>query len=279
METSKTGGESSQPETSRIVANVEPQSPKQVTSVARLASSALEQPADTISAEPPTPTASLGPTVASDTVASNPRSLPERHWDQAYDELKTKESTLVCEYEKILSPGLKEGDSSSVRSGLGENAIEQTNLATRRSQMGQLVQAGLKKTETEAKAKPRIGNAVQVVLSAKDSIDWAVQTVPQAALAWAGVCFALQILLNPVQETKASREGIIYVISRMERYWNLSSLLLKENSRWEILSRTAMSIREASRRPLQNAPLIPDEERLFVLPGPGPCYFARYSQA
>ena len=83
--------------------------------------------------------------------------------------------------------------------------------------------------ETEVKVKQGIGNAMQVVLLAKDIITSAIQTVPQAALAWTGVSFALQILLNPAQETKANREGIVYIISRMDWYWKLSSLLLKEN--------------------------------------------------
>ena len=194
--TSMTGGESSQPETSRILADVEPQSPKQVTSIAQPASS-VQQPATTVSAEPPTPTASPAPTATSDTVASNPPSLPERLWDRAYDELKAKESKLVAAYEKILSRELKEGDSSSVTSGLCENAIEQTNLTTRRSQMEELVQAGLKKTEGEDKVKQVIGRAMQGVLSVKDIIGSALQPVPQAAIAWAGVCFALQVSFLP----------------------------------------------------------------------------------
>lgn len=37
------------------------------------------------------------------------------------------------------------------------------------------------------------------------------------------------MLANPVKQTSANREGIAYVISRMEWYWRLSSLLLDEN--------------------------------------------------
>jgi hypothetical protein len=134
-------------------------------------------------------------------------------------------------YEKLLSQELNKNAPDSVASESQDNAIEQTKPTIRRSQMSQLIQAGLKKTEREAKAKQIIGNAMQVVLSAKDIVGSAIQAVPQAALAWAGVCFALQILLNPTDESKANREGIIYVISMMDWYWNLSSLLFKENIR------------------------------------------------
>src|SRR5437667_12410852 len=37
------------------------------------------------------------------------------------------------------------------------------------------------------------------------------------------------MLANPVMETSANREGIAHVVSRMEWYWELSSLLLWEN--------------------------------------------------
>ncbi|KAJ2893164.1 hypothetical protein MKZ38_008980 [Zalerion maritima] len=74
--------------------------------------------------------------------------------------------------------------------------------------MDLLVKAGLKKTEKEAAAKP---------------------AAPQAAVAWASICFALQIFENPVHETLGNRDGITYIISRINWYWNLSSLLFEEN--------------------------------------------------
>ena len=70
---------------------------------------------------------------------------------------------------------------------------------------------------------------MHVVVLAKDIVSTAIQAIPQAALAWTGICFALQILLNPTDESKANREGIVYVTSRMDWYWNLSKLLFKEN--------------------------------------------------
>ena len=213
-----TSGDVSQSaQVSRLLPSVEPQSREQAASSIAQSASSIQQPT-TAASEVPSPTASPAPT------ASTPPIPPERLWDLAYDSLKDDEPKLVKAYEKVLSHELEENASSSVAS-----AIEQTNPAIRRSQMSQLVQAGLKKTEKETKVKQDIGNALQVVLSAKDIIGSAIQTVPQAALAWTGVCFALQILVNPTQETKANSEGIIYIISRMNWYWNLSSLLLKEN--------------------------------------------------
>jgi hypothetical protein len=102
---------------------------------------------------------------------------------------------LVKEYEKILSCELNENSTASQTSDDQPNVIEQKNLEMRRSQMIQLVQKGLKKTEKEAKVKQGIGNAMQVVLGANDIITFAVRACPQAALAWTGVTLALQVSL------------------------------------------------------------------------------------
>ncbi|KAF7502487.1 hypothetical protein GJ744_005664 [Endocarpon pusillum] len=96
--------------------------------------------------------------------------------------------------------------------------------------MEQLAQAGLKKTEGEGKAKQAVGEVLQGVLAVKDFVSLVTQIMPQAALAWTGVCFAVQIFVNPIIESKANRDGIRHVITRMKWYCQLSSLLLKENS-------------------------------------------------
>jgi hypothetical protein len=38
-----------------------------------------------------------------------------------------------------------------------------------------------------------------------------------------------KILMNPLNQASSNRQGIAYVVSRMEWYWNLSNLLLEEN--------------------------------------------------
>lgn len=35
--------------------------------------------------------------------------------------------------------------------------------------------------------------------------------------------------MNPLTQASSNRQGIAYVVSRMDWYWNLSSLLLDEN--------------------------------------------------
>jgi hypothetical protein len=136
------------------------------------------------------PTASTHPTSSDSQAKPDGRDiLPERLWDRAYDDLKADQPSLVKAYERILSRELEENASG----GTSHTSIITQDWATRQIQMGQLVQAGLKKTEREARIKKGIGDTMQVVLSVRGIIDSAIQAVPQAALAWTGVCLALQV--------------------------------------------------------------------------------------
>jgi len=59
--------------------------------------------------------------------------------------------------------------------------------------MRQLVNQGLAKTEQEARLKKDAGHVVDVVLAANNTISTALKECPEAALAWTGVTFALQV--------------------------------------------------------------------------------------
>ncbi|GAW26224.1 putative NWD1 protein [Rosellinia necatrix] len=174
----------------------------------------------------PAPTTSKLQPAPSDSTASG---LQGRLWNEAYDDLKKEEPKLVDAYEILLSRELRESDSNLTDETSQKNEIEQTNSKTRRSQMVRLVRAGLEKTEKEATVKNNIQGITDIVSPIKGLVSAAVNSVPEAAIAWTGACFALQILANPINETVANRDGITYVISRMEWYWNLSSLLLEDN--------------------------------------------------
>lgn len=121
-------------------------------------------------------------------------SLPVQLWDRAYNELKKEEAKLVDAYEKILSRQLQY-DPNSTEPESQPNIIAQNN-SDRRRQMTQLVNAGLAKTEREAKVKEGCSEVVDVILSVKNIISTAIQAVPQAALAWTGICIALEVRLS-----------------------------------------------------------------------------------
>jgi len=128
--------------------------------------------------------------------ASPTGSLPEQLWDKAYDELKKDHGELLLGYETILSQELNGVDWNIIsESQLVKAMIEEKNPVERKSQMTRLDRAGLEKTEREANVKKRAGEAIQVAVSTKDMIDSVINKVPQAALAWTGVCLALQVSL------------------------------------------------------------------------------------
>ncbi|KAK3307753.1 uncharacterized protein B0T15DRAFT_549545 [Chaetomium strumarium] len=160
-----------------------------------------------ITSETPSQPASRGP-------ETSPRSLQERLWDEAYDGLKTNESKTVEAYEKILTRELKTRDPTSMNLATQRNEIEQTQKG-RRGQMAQIVRAGLERTAKEAAVKEGIQDGMQAVYAVKQIVDTAVQASPEAAVAWVGICFAL--------------EGLTYVVSRMDWYWNLAVFHLDEN--------------------------------------------------
>ncbi|KAL9099696.1 MAG: hypothetical protein Q9163_004840 [Psora crenata] len=150
---------------------------------------------------------------------------PSQLWDQAYDDLKRDECELVELYETIIS---RELDSSKGAEG---NFIEQRDRMKKRSQMDRLLKTSLDKAAELAKVgrvEKNIGDAINIVLSVKDAVGGALQAVPIAAVAWAGVCVALQLFLNPITESATNQDGIIKVIRNMKWYSSLSKLLLGE---------------------------------------------------
>ncbi|KAH8819814.1 hypothetical protein F5884DRAFT_865459 [Xylogone sp. PMI_703] len=179
---------------------------------------------------PPLPTTSQTTISSQVGASSSPLNISERLWNKAYDDIKQEESKLVDAYERLLSQELKTSDSDLEQLQRDENSIEQIDKVKRWSQMEQLVQTSLKKTERESEMKRTAGIFLQGFLSLKAGVGTALGAIPQAALPWAGVCFVMQMFFNPVAETKANRDGIIYVISRMDWYCQLSIILLKENT-------------------------------------------------
>jgi hypothetical protein len=127
-----------------------------------------------------------------------PTSLPERLWNQAYDQAKAGNSSTVTVYEKILSARLREQDASvSGPPGTAGLESQQNEIAQaadeRRGQMQRLVQHGLRRTERDAEMKQGMEDGIQAAMALKEVVDKAVQASPEAAIAWVGVCFALEV--------------------------------------------------------------------------------------
>jgi hypothetical protein len=112
--------------------------------------------------------------------------LSQRLWNDAYDELEKDEGELVRAYVKILAEVLKGEKATDISAKLEDRA-------ERQEYMQKLVIEGQVKVAMASKIMKGIGDVAQFILSAKKVIDAAVQTNPQAALPWAGVCVGLQV--------------------------------------------------------------------------------------
>lgn len=138
------------------------------------------------------------PARAAPDAATSPPVLPARLWNQAYDQAKISGSSTVDTYEKILSARLSEQDADasnlyySADLALQQNEIAQ-DTGKRRMQMQQLVQNGLRRTEKDAKVKQGMEDGIQAAMAVKEVVDKAIQASPEAAVAWVGVCFALEV--------------------------------------------------------------------------------------
>jgi N-terminal domain of NWD NACHT-NTPase len=98
-------------------------------------------------------------------------------WDRAYLKIGKTDPKLVEAYEDILS------------------RVGKDHLITgsKWEQMGNLVHSGLQEAESLKRARKLVGTAGMILTRVKSMGDAAVQANPIAALAWAGVCFVLEV--------------------------------------------------------------------------------------
>ncbi|KAH6962498.1 hypothetical protein BKA56DRAFT_661859 [Ilyonectria sp. MPI-CAGE-AT-0026] len=146
-------------------------------------------------------------------------------FDQAYNEVKEDETGIVEAYEKILSGQLSSGMAATDVEGDPDNIIGKT-VAMRKDQMKRLVDEGRVRTDKVAAVKENINKLIEPFNHLRSVISWAVKSEPAASAAWVGITTLLDVLVSPLSEPGANREGIKYILERAEWYWNLSALVL-----------------------------------------------------
>ncbi|KAL7934415.1 hypothetical protein V8C35DRAFT_280150 [Trichoderma chlorosporum] len=168
-------------------------------------------------------------------------------WDRAYDSLKETDGQQVEEYEKLLSRELQAvgsrkqdkpidyPDNSDESLARTENQINSTSPQVRLAQLQAITSSGLEQLN-EKKARyyifgrkfilrDQMAQATQFIQNIKKIIDRAVKVSPQASLAWAGISVILPILMNPIVAEEVSRDGCLYITSRIQFYLKLESLI------------------------------------------------------
>ncbi|KAL6796604.1 hypothetical protein J3E68DRAFT_401359 [Trichoderma sp. SZMC 28012] len=166
-------------------------------------------------------------------------------WNRAYDDLKKADGPLVEEYEKLLSMELQPNTAIPIDRGddhlhvpltTTANRINGTNPDERLEQLKTITDRGLQQL-IDGRTKysifghdfiPRnqLAHATRFIQKSRNAIDQAVKISPYTCLAWAGFCVILPIFTNPSVAEEASRDGYLYVTSRMQFYVKLESLLL-----------------------------------------------------
>ncbi|PCD34690.1 hypothetical protein AU210_007287 [Fusarium oxysporum f. sp. radicis-cucumerinum] len=188
----------------------------------------LSQPGSISVSQSPPPSAPL-PTINQATSPSSihesdspPLSVPERLWTKAYDSIKEKEPNRVKAYEEIIENIKNEWGN------IPENEMEDLeHCKTDKSrQMWMVVYMGLERSKKMAHYKEIVSNNIGIIGNLKGVIDQAVKASPEAGVAWAGISVGLEIFANPMKEPGLNRQGITYVLSRMEWYWNLANIIL-----------------------------------------------------
>ncbi|KAG6146377.1 hypothetical protein E4U28_000668 [Claviceps purpurea] len=174
-------------------------------------------------------------------------SKSQRLWNEAYDGLEDSGATagIVISYAETLTMAITGDDeqkSETLIHAITGNDERKPDTNTpilptdlkdpikRQAHMRYLVMKGRDKFASDSKMAQAVGDVASFVLQARGVIDVAIRNVPQAALPWAGVCVALQILTNPAKVSRANLAGITHVVSRMDWYCSLVDHLLDERS-------------------------------------------------
>ncbi|KAK7423531.1 hypothetical protein QQX98_000989 [Neonectria punicea] len=168
--------------------------------------------------------------------------LQEKLWNDAYDGLKELDPKLIQAYETILSNELRGSASMTSKNDIA------TDRRDRSLQMERIIASGLERTQKEAAVKARIGREYEIATGLKKLVDTALKAAPEAALVWAGVWCSLevssgltkslllsayntcQIISSSLTQPGINRDGLEYVVTSMEWYWNLSRLLVDEKT-------------------------------------------------
>lgn len=120
-----------------------------------------------------------------------PKQVQGRLWNKAYEQLKSSNTELVESYEKILSTKLSRDQNSPSEPASLENRIDKA-YDERWKQMQMIVEAALEKKQQSIEKKQKIGSGLAAV---GITMSQAVRAVPEGAVAWTGVCFALEVSL------------------------------------------------------------------------------------
>ncbi|KAH6888428.1 hypothetical protein B0T10DRAFT_488158 [Thelonectria olida] len=152
--------------------------------------------------------------------------LQERLWNEAYDQLKVTEPEMVEEYERVLLEHFDAKNATPTILEPGENKIGETRK-TRCRQMEVMAKAGLDRLTKLAILRNKVEKKDYVLKASLFRMKNAVQSAPEAALAWVAAYFGLLVLYDAKSEPDIDRVGTISILCSMIWSWDLPGLLFE----------------------------------------------------
>ncbi|KAJ5197517.1 hypothetical protein N7449_007996 [Penicillium cf. viridicatum] len=160
--------------------------------------------------------------------------IPRDLWDEAYIILSRGDPKLKQRYEEILLA------QDEINGEPSQNHLAPAGSYQREEQLRQIAKSKVEEIDL-ARWQPRIGShsvdvgggfekAVKIVVAAKEFVSSAVSSEPHAALAWAGVCIFLPLLLNPSEQKSAAHDGLEAVPFAVRRLRVMERLIRPGNS-------------------------------------------------
>jgi hypothetical protein len=120
------------------------------------------------------------------------QSISARVWNDAYEATRVEHPGLVKQYEAVLYAELSPVTLSAGKYNLGQWSIS-NDPDKRADEMRQLVYAGLERSRKQMDAAENVSEGIRAIFALKGVVDKAVQACPQAAVAWVGICFTLEV--------------------------------------------------------------------------------------
>ncbi|KAJ5903859.1 hypothetical protein N7504_006242 [Penicillium tannophilum] len=161
-------------------------------------------------------------------------STPRDLWDEAYAILSVEDPGLIEKYENILLNQVKgNGDSSQnhlAPIGSYEREEQLRQIAKSKVEEVNLAQWQVNIGSHSVDLRGQFNKAVKIVVAAKDFVSSAVSAEPHAALAWAGICLFLPLLLNPSEQKSAAHDGLEAVPFCVHRLRVMERLVRPGNS-------------------------------------------------
>ena len=155
---------------------------------------------------------------------------PQDLWDQAHKRLREDKTyqKLMETYEKILVSELNDGKTISSDVDMVNREIQMSGLVKKKVKLMEESRWSFRLGHQTVEAKAQVDRIVKGILWAKDFVTSAVSAEPHAALAWAGVCVILPLLLNPTTQAKALVDGLDDITDIIARFTVTESLYLQQ---------------------------------------------------